>query len=153
MQDYERRFERLPEEQKLSKLCSEAGLNLVEVGQFFFALPSPDEPEIQSLCREYALPRDEEENCAKGWIEIDARFGPVLDIKVCKTIGRYSVEDKVPSLFEDQNTSWIRIVSGVEKYVRETMPIQEEERASGRPAARARPRLKPSSTSNPNNIQ
>ena len=152
LQDYERRFERLPEDQKLSKLCSEAGLNLVEVEQFLYASPSPDEPEIQSFCREYALARDKEENCAKGWIGNNARFGPVLDIKVCKTIGRYSVEVKFPFLFEDQTTSGIRIVSGVEKYVRETMPIQEEERASGRPAAKARPMLKPSSTSNPNPI-
>ena len=55
---------------------------------------------------------------------------------------------KVPSLFEDQTTSWIRIVNGVEKYVSEAMPIQEEERASGKPAAKARSMLKPSSTSN-----
>ena len=54
----------------------------------------------------------------KGWIESDAHFGPVYDIKVCKTHRRYSVEVKVPSLFEDQTTSWIRIVNGVEKYVR-----------------------------------
>ena len=54
---------------------------------------------------------------------------------------------EVPSLFEDQNVSWIRIASGVEKYVREAMPVQEEERASGRPVAKAKPILKPSSTS------
>ena len=35
----------------------------------------------------------------------------------------------------------------VEKYVREAMPIQEEERASVKPAVKARPTLKPSSTS------
>ena len=69
-------------------------------------------------------------------------------MKVCKTLGRYSVEVKVPSLFEDQTTSWIRIVGGVEKYVREAMPIQEEEKASGKPAAKARPTLKPALTSN-----
>ena len=57
------------------------------------------------------------------------------------------VEVKVPSLFEDQTTSWIKIVNGVEKYVREAMPIQEEERASVKPAEKARPTLKPSSTS------
>ena len=67
--------------------------------------------------------------------------------KVCKKHGKYSVEVKVPSLFEDQTTSWIKIVNGVEKYVREAMPIQEEERASVKPAAKARPTLKPSSTS------
>ena len=152
MQDYERRFERRPENQKLSKLCSEAGLNLVEVGQFFYALPLPRGKENQSLCREYTLPRDQEGTRIKGWFQSSARFGPVLYMKDCKTIGSYSVEVKVSSLFEDQTTSWIRIVSGVEKYVREAMPIQEEERASGKPAAKARPILKPSSTSNRNFI-
>ena len=34
---------------------------------------------------------------------------------VCKKHGSYSVEVKVPSLFEDQTTSWINIVNGVEK--------------------------------------
>ena len=153
LQDYEQRFERLPEDQKLSKKCSEAGLNLIEVGQFFYALLSPKEPKIRSLCREYALLReDEEENCARGWIRSNERFGPVLEVKVCKTIGGYSVEVKVLSLFEDQTTSWMKIVSGVEKYVRETMPIQEREEASERPAAKAKPTVKPASTSNPNFI-
>ena len=50
----------------LFKLCSEAVLNLVEVGQFFYALPSLDEPKTRSLCRQHAVPRDEEKNCAKG---------------------------------------------------------------------------------------
>ena len=69
LQDYEQIFERLPEDQILCKLCSETGLHVVEVGQFFCALPSPKEPKIRSLCREHALPReDEEENSAKEWI-------------------------------------------------------------------------------------
>ena len=75
-----------------------------------------------------------------------------MHIKVCKTIWSYIVDVEVPSLFDDQTTSWIRIVNGVEKYVREAMPIQEGEEASVRPAAKAKPILKPSSTSNPNFI-
>ena len=146
MQDYGQRFERLSEDQKLSKLCSEAGLNLVEVGHFFYALPFLGRP------RECASPRDEEKSCIKGWIGSNARCGAVLDLKVCKTVGSNSVEVQVPSSFKDQTTSWIRIVNGVEKYVRESMPIQEEERASGRPAAKAKPILKPASVSNPNFI-
>ena len=93
VQDYERRFEKLPEDQKLSKLCSEACLNLVEVGQLFCALPSPNG----------AKNRDEKENCAKEWIESDARFGPVSDIKVCKTYRRYNVEVKSSIFFRRQN--------------------------------------------------
>ena len=38
-------------------------------------------------------------------------------------------------------------MNGIDKFVREAMPIQEEERASGKPAAKARLILKPSSTS------
>ena len=82
-----------------------------------------------------------------GWIQSNVRFGPVSDIKVCNKHGRYSVEVQVQSLFKDQTESWIRIVKGIEEYVREAMPIQEEETASGKPAAKARPILKPSSTS------
>ena len=52
LQNYERRFEKLPEDQQLSKLCSEASLNLVEVGQFFYALPSPNGAKNRSLCRD-----------------------------------------------------------------------------------------------------
>ena len=38
LQDYERKFEQLPDDQKLSKLCSDAGLKIVEKGQFFMTL-------------------------------------------------------------------------------------------------------------------
>ena len=48
-------------------------LNLVEIGQFFYALPFTIGVKNQSLCREYTLPRDEKETCAKGWVESDAR--------------------------------------------------------------------------------
>ena len=66
LQNYERRFEKLPQDRKLSKSCSEAGLRFVEVGQFFYALPSRRGKENQSLCREYTFTRDEKEDCAKG---------------------------------------------------------------------------------------
>ena len=65
LQDNEQRFENLREDQKLSKLCSEASLNLVEFGQFFYALPFPGKPKNQSLCREYAPLRDEERKLKK----------------------------------------------------------------------------------------
>ena len=90
-------------------------MNLVEIGEPFGALPSPNAAKNQFLCREYTLPRDEKENCAKGWVERDVRFGPFSDIRVCKTHGRYSVEVKVPSLFEDQTISWIGTVNGFDK--------------------------------------
>ena len=38
-------------------------------------------------------------------------------------------------------------MNGIDKFVREVIPVQQEEKASGKPAAKARPILKPSSTS------
>ena len=93
------------------------------------------------------MPRDQKRTRIKGWIQSNVRFGPVSDPKVCNQYGRYSIEVQVQSLFKDQTESWIRIVNGIDKFGRETMPIQEEEKASVKPAAKARPILKPSSTS------
>ena len=48
---------------------------------------------LKNVIREYAPPRDEEKgNCAKGWIRSNERSGPVLEVRVCKTIGRFCVE-------------------------------------------------------------
>ena len=60
LQEYEQRFEKLPGVQKLSRLCSEAGLKLVEIGELFCSLPSPRGEGNQSLCREHTMPRDQE---------------------------------------------------------------------------------------------
>ena len=59
LQEYEQRFEKLSEDQKLSRLRSEAGLGLVDVGLFICALPSPRGKANHSLCQEYTLPRDQ----------------------------------------------------------------------------------------------
>ena len=77
----------------------------------------------------------------------------MVDPKQCAvwpSLGHYSIEVQVQSLFQDQTVSWIRIVNGIDKFVREAMPIQEDEKSSVKPAARARPMLKPSSTSDVN---
>ena len=122
-------------------------MRLVEDGQFINALPSPRGEANQYVCREYTLPREQERTRIKSWIQSNARFGPVSDTKVCNGHGRCSIEVQDQSLLQDKNVSWIRIVIGIDKFVKESMPIQEEEKASGKPAAKARPKLKPSSTS------
>ena len=83
----------------------------------------------------------------RGWIRKDTRIGPVLNVKVCYRDEQYSVEVQVPSQFQDDTVSWVRIVNGVDKYVTESMPTAEEEdTASGKPIAGARPRQKPTVT-------
>ena len=48
--DYERRFEQLSDDQKLPKLCSDAGLRFVERGQYFFTLVTEESQQMQHLC-------------------------------------------------------------------------------------------------------
>ena len=67
LQDCEHIFEQLPEGQKLSKLCRDAGLKIVETGHFFMTLEEEEGPdEMKNLCREYTLPRSEEASRVRG---------------------------------------------------------------------------------------
>ena len=91
--------QKLSEDQKLSRLCSEASLRLDEVGQFF--------------CFEIKKELD------KMLIQSNVRCGPVPDIKVCNQYRRCSTEVQVQSLFQDQTVSGIGIVNCIDKFVRE----------------------------------
>ena len=51
VQEYERKFEKLSEDQKLSKLCSAAGVKLVEQGQYFYTLDTEEGQQMQHVCR------------------------------------------------------------------------------------------------------
>ena len=77
MQDYEQIFEQLSDDQKLSKLCSDAGLKLVEQGQYFKTLDTVEGQEMQHLCREYTMSEDEKGTRVRGWIRNKTRIGPV----------------------------------------------------------------------------
>ena len=102
---------------------------------------------MQHWCREYTMPRNEKRTRARGWIRKDTRIGPVLNIKVCYRNEQQSTEVQVPSLFQDETISWVKIVNGVDRCVTESMPTaKEEEIASVKPIAKARPWQKPTVT-------
>ena len=90
VQEYERKFEQLSEHQTLSKLCSDAGWKLVERGQYFHTLETEEGQQMQHLCREYTLPRNQEGTRVRGWIRSNTRICPVLNIKVCYRDEQYS---------------------------------------------------------------
>ena len=137
----------MSEDQTLSKWCSDAGLKHVEREQYFYSLETEEGKQMQHLCREYTMLRNEKGTRVRGWIRKDTRIGPVLNIKVCYHDDRYSVEVQSPSLFEDDTVSWVRIVNGVDRYVTESMSTARDEgTASGKPIAKARPRQKPTVT-------
>ena len=53
LRENERKFAELPEDQKLTKLCSDAGSKIVEKGQFFITLDEEGPDEMKNLCREF----------------------------------------------------------------------------------------------------
>ena len=52
LQENEQQFEQLSDAQKLSKLCSKAGLKTVERGQCFVTLDAEEPSGVVHLCRE-----------------------------------------------------------------------------------------------------
>ena len=145
LQNYERKFTELPDDQKLSKLCSDAGL-LKEIGkgQFFITIEEGSEV-MQTACREYTQLRNLKTSRPRGWIRANTKFGPVLDVKICPHDGRYCIDIMIESLFRDQTVSWVRIVNGINKYVTETseeIPIENVQLfiGTGRPVAKAKPK-------------
>ena len=80
-------------------------------GQDFSTLDTENGPQMQHLCREYTMPRNEKGTRIRGWILKNTRICPVLNIKVCYHDDRYSIEVQIPSLFEDHTVSWVRIVN------------------------------------------
>ena len=66
----------MSEDQKLSKLCSDAGLKLVETGQYFYTLDTEERLQMQHLCQEYTMLRNEKGTRIRGWILKNTRVGP-----------------------------------------------------------------------------
>ena len=84
LQEYEQRFEKLSEDQKFSRLCSEGGLRLVEVGHSSMLFHHQEEKANHSLCREKPLPRDQKKN----WCE---RMDP-KQCTIWSSLGRKSLQ-------------------------------------------------------------
>ena len=121
LREYEHKFEELPEHQKLTKLCSDAGLlKDIGKGQIFITLEEEGPDDMKTLCRECTLLRDQETSRARGWIRGNTKIGPVLGVKVYFHEGRYCVDIMIESLFRDRTVSWVRIVNGINSYVTET---------------------------------
>ena len=104
LRDYEPKFAELPEDEKLTKLCSDAGF-MKDTGQFFITLGEEEPDGMQTLCREYILPRDQETSRARGWIRGNTKNGPVLDVKVYCHQERYCVDTMIESSLRENSFS------------------------------------------------
>ena len=80
LQEYFKKFGDLLEDQKLSKLCKDAGfLTKIEKGQLFISIEEGSEI-VQTACREYIQSRHLETSRPRGWIlsNTKIKIGPVL---------------------------------------------------------------------------
>ena len=71
LQRYRERIEKLSQQDRVSKFCTDAGLlTTVEVGQYFMTKDNEEFSQFTGsvACPEYTLPRDESLSEPKGWI-------------------------------------------------------------------------------------
>ena len=73
LQKYQARVERLSQQNRVIKICTDAGfLTTVEVGQDFMTKDTEESQFTDAVaCREYTLPRDDKSADMKGWIVLE----------------------------------------------------------------------------------
>ena len=79
LQRYGERIEKLSQQDRLRKNCTDAGsLTTVEVRQYFKTEDTEKFSQFTDsvACREYTLPRDEDTSEPKGWIRGNTEIGP-----------------------------------------------------------------------------
>ena len=117
LQQYEERIERLSQQDRLSKICVDAGfLNVVEIGQYFMTKDAGEQFHAVA-CREYTLPREDGSSQPRGWIQGNTKIGPVLEVTTSCLCGKHGVEIRIWSLSEDNTHSWVRFSHGSNKFV------------------------------------
>ena len=119
LQRYQERVERLSQQDRVIKFCTDAGfLTTVEVGQYFMTKDTEEFSQFtDSVACEYTLPRDENLSEPKGWIRGNTEIGPVLEVTTCYLQGKYGVEIRIESLNKDRSHSWVRISHGLNELV------------------------------------
>ena len=121
LRSYRERIEKLSQQDRVSKFCTDAGflLTTVEIGQYFMTKDTEEFSQFTDsvACREYTLPRDEDLSEPKGWIKGNTKIGPVLEVATCCLQGKYVVEIRIKSVNKDNSHSLVRISHGLNKLV------------------------------------
>ena len=120
LQKYQERVERLSQQNRVIKICTDAGLlTKVDVGQYFMTKDTEEFSQFTEsvACREYTLPRDEKLSDPKGWIRGNTKIGPVFEVTTSYLQGKYGVEIRIESVNKHNSHSWVRISHGLNKLV------------------------------------
>ena len=119
LQRYQERVERLSQQNRVIKFCTDAGfLTTVDVGQYFMTKDTEEFSQSTEpvTCREYTLPRDEKSSDPNGWIRGNTKVEPVLEVTASYLQGKFGVEVRIESINKDNSHSWVRISHGLNKF-------------------------------------
>ena len=120
LQKYQERVERLSQQIRVIKFCTDAGfLTTVDVGQYFMTKDTEEFSQFTEsvACREYTLPTDEKSSDRKGWIRGNTKTVPALEVTTSYLQGKYGVVIRIESVNKDNSHSWVRISHGLNKLV------------------------------------
>ena len=120
LQKYQERVERPSQQNRVIKICIDAGfLTTVDVGQYFMTKHTDEFLEFAEpvTCREYILPRVDKSSDPKGWIRGNTKIVPVLEVTTSYLQGKYGLEIRIESVNKDHSHSWVRISHGMNKLV------------------------------------
>ena len=120
LQKYQERVKRLSQQNRMIKICTDAGfLTTVGVGHYFMTKDTEEFSQFTEpvACRDYTLPRDEKSSDPKGWIRGNTEIGPVSEVTTSYLQGQYGVEIRIKSVTKDNFLSWVRISHGLNKLV------------------------------------
>ena len=136
LQKYQERVERLSQQNRVIKICTDAGfLTTVEVGQFFMTKDTDEFSQFTEpvTCRENTLPRDETSTDLKGWIRGNTKIGPVLEVT-------HGVEITIESV--NNFHSWVKNFSWPEQIAHRLGSTRNTMTTSRRPLQRRRKYLR-----------
>ena len=77
-------------------------------------------------CREYTLPRDEKSSDPKGWIRVNTKIGPVLEVTTSYLQSNFGVEIRIESVNKYNSHSSVRISHGLNKLVTDLSNNKED---------------------------
>ena len=106
---YQERVEWLSQQNRVIKICTDAGFLTTDgVGQYFMTKDTDEFSQFTEsvACREYTLPRDAKSSDPKGWIRGNTKIGPVLEVTTSYLQGKYGVEFRIESVNKDNSHSW-----------------------------------------------
>ena len=111
LQKYKERVERLSQQNRVIKTCTDAGfLTTVGVGQYLMTQDTEEFSQFTDsvACRGYTLPRGEKSTDPNGWIRWNTKIGPVLEVTTSNLQGKYGVEIRIESENKDNSHSGVR---------------------------------------------